>query len=150
MPYSKIKHGSLFIQLLLKMLSVANGCFVSKRKVDGSIERYKARFVAKGFHQQPGVDYCETYSPIIKPTTVRIVLSSVISSGWPIRQIDIQNAFLHRTLSEEVFMTQPLRNTHPQFPHHICKLQKAIHGLNPYCMNLAFISPNPLFFGVTT
>jgi hypothetical protein len=93
------------------------------------VERYKARLVAKGFHQLPGIDYGETYSPVIKPTTVRTVLSLAISAGWAIRQIDVNNAFLHGTLSEDVFMSQPPGFSHPQFPQHICKLRKALYGL---------------------
>jgi hypothetical protein len=100
-----------------------------KRKADGSIDRYKARLVAKSFHQQPGIDYGETYSPVIKPTTVRIVLSLALSHGWPIHQIDIQNAFLHSNISEVVYMSQPPGFAHPQFPNHLCKLQKALYGL---------------------
>ena len=69
--------------------------FRIKRHADGSIEHFKARLVAKGFHQQPDINYGETYSPVIKPTTVHSVLSIAISAGWSIRQIDIQNAFLH-------------------------------------------------------
>jgi hypothetical protein len=69
--------------------------------------------VAKGFHQQPEIDYHETYSPVIKPTMVRIVLSLTISAGWSIHQIDIQNAFLHGHLFEEVFLTQPPGFQHP-------------------------------------
>ena len=92
------------------------GCkwvFWLKRKADGSIDRYKAHLVAKGFHQLPSIDYGGTYRPVIKPTTVHLVLSLAISSGWHIHQIDIQNAFLHGTLSETVYMTQPLGFAHP-------------------------------------
>uniref|UniRef100_A0A2N9GP72 Reverse transcriptase Ty1/copia-type domain-containing protein n=1 Tax=Fagus sylvatica TaxID=28930 RepID=A0A2N9GP72_FAGSY len=108
------------------------GCkwvFRIKRHADGSIERFKAQLVAKGFHQQAGIDYGETYSPVIKPTMVRAILSIAISAGWSIRQIDIQNAFLHGQLSEDVFMTQPPGYQHPSYPTHVCKLNKAIYGL---------------------
>ena len=66
-----------------------------KRKVDGGIERFKSYLVTKGFHQQEGVDFGETFSPMVKPTTIRMVLSLAVSRGWHLRQIDIQNAFLH-------------------------------------------------------
>jgi hypothetical protein len=85
-----------------------------KRKADGNIERFKAHLVAKGFHQQEGVDFSETFSPVVKPPTVKLVLSLVVSHGWYLRQIDVQNAFLHGLLHEDVFMTQPPGFIHPQ------------------------------------
>jgi hypothetical protein len=117
-------------------LSVAKsvvGCkwvFKLKRKVDGSTKRHKARLVAKGgFHQHASIDYGETFSLVVKPTTIRIVLSLAYSAGWTMKQIDIENAFLHGLLFEDVYMDQPPSFTHPSYPHHVCKLQKALYGL---------------------
>ncbi|PKI60394.1 hypothetical protein CRG98_019219, partial [Punica granatum] len=74
-----------------------------KQKADGTIDGYKARLVAKGFNQREGVDYEETFSP------------------WPVRQLDVKNAFLHGHLSEEVYMTQPPGFIDPSRPHHAWK-----------------------------
>ena len=96
---------------------------------NGSINRYKTRLVAKGFHQQYGVDFEETFSPIIKPPTVRIILSLAIQFDWPLRQLDVRNAFLHGHLREEVYMVQPFGYVDPSCPNYVCRLWKSLYGL---------------------
>lgn len=100
-----------------------------KRKSDGSLDRYKARLVAKGFKQRYGIDYEDTFSPVIKAATIRVILSLAVSCGWSLRQLDVQNAFLHGLLEEDVYMHQPPGFEDPNQPNYVCKLDKALYGL---------------------
>lgn len=77
------------------------GCkwiFRIKRNPDGSVSRYKAQLVAKGFQQRLDIDFHDTFSPVVKAATIRLVLTLAISNGWPLKQLDVNNAFLHGTL----------------------------------------------------
>jgi hypothetical protein len=111
--------------------NIVSGKWVFRQKFhsDGSLARYKARWVCRGFSQQHGIDYDETFSPVVKPSTIRTVLSLAISSSWPIHQLDVKNAFLHGSLNETVYCQQPLGFENPDLPNHVCLLQKSLYGL---------------------
>lgn len=106
--------------------------FHIKRNPNGSICRYKAHFVAKGFHQYPSIDYLDTFTLVIKLATIWVILSTTLSQNWPLRLLDINNAFLQGRLQEVVYVSQPPSVIDPNKKHYVCKLRKAIYGLNKH------------------
>ncbi|KAK0573100.1 hypothetical protein LWI29_002997 [Acer saccharum] len=97
--YDALIHNSTWTLVPPKHTQNVVGCkwvFKIKRNPDGTIARYKARLVAKGFHQRPGVDFTDTFSPVVKPTTVHLILSIAVSHGWQLRQLNVNNAFFTR------------------------------------------------------
>lgn len=115
------------------------GCrwvFKTKLHSDGALERLKARLVAKGSTPVPGVDFTETYSPVIKPTTIRVVLIVALAHKWDIQQLDVKNAFLHGKLSERVYMEQPPGFNDVDLPDHTCHLKWTLYGLRPLMHSL--------------
>jgi len=108
------------------------GCrwvFSVKHKADGSVERYKARLVAKGYTQTYGIDYQETFSPVAKLNTMRVLISLAVNLDWPLHQFDVKNVFLHKDLEQEVYMDVPFSLTSPMQGKVVCKLQKTLYGL---------------------
>ena len=85
--------------------------------------------IHRGFTQRPGIDYDETFSPVVKPATVRVVLTLALSRSWPIHQLDIKNAFLHGTLNETVYAEQPSGFVDSSQPNFVCRLNKSLYGL---------------------
>ncbi|GAU11134.1 hypothetical protein TSUD_197580 [Trifolium subterraneum] len=109
----------------------AIGCkwvFRVKENVDGTINKYKACLVAKGFLQTPGFDFTETFSSVIKAVTVRLILTLAVTYKWSVKQIDINNDFLNGLLQEEVYMTQPT-GFESSDKSLVCKLHKSLYGL---------------------
>lgn len=103
--------------------------FKIKRNPDGTVQRYKARLIAKEFHQVQGFDFDKIFSPVIKPTTIRVILTIALSKIWSIKQLDVNNVFLNGTLQEEIFMEQPAGFEVNSDKNMVCKLHKAHYGL---------------------
>jgi hypothetical protein len=77
-----------------------------KHAVDGSVDKYKARFVAKGFSQREGVDYEETFAPVARYSSIRAIISLATKKGWSVHQMDVKTAFLNGVVEEEVYVEQ--------------------------------------------
>jgi hypothetical protein len=108
---------------------VANGYFTHKLHADGSLDRFKACWVLRGFTQQAGIDFGETFSPVVKHATIRRVISIGLSRDWPIHQLDVKNDFLHGTLTETIYVEHPVGFTDFTHLDHVCYLNKSLYGL---------------------
>ena len=90
---------------------------------------FKSRLIAKGFKQTNGIDYDETFSPIVMLKSIRNLLAIIVYYDYEIWQMDVKTAFLNGNLLEDVYMTQPKGFVYPKYPYRVCKLQRSIYGL---------------------
>jgi hypothetical protein len=111
--------------------NIVSGKWVFKHKfcLDGSFNKYKARWVVCRFTQQSGVHFSETFAPVIKPGTIRMVLTIATNKHWSVRQLDVSNVFLHCHLQEHVFSHQPTVFVNVAMPDAICALSKSLYRL---------------------
>jgi len=99
---------------------------------DGSIDKYKERFVAKGLSQQEGINYKETFSLTARYTTIHSLVSLATSIRWNIHQMDVKTAFLNGTIDEEFYREQPLGFEVKDIEEYVCILKKALYGLSKH------------------
>ncbi|GJS91287.1 zinc finger, CCHC-type containing protein [Tanacetum coccineum] len=103
--------------------------FKRKLKVDGTIEKFKARLVIQGFKQKSGIDYFDTYAPVARISTIRLLIAMASIHSLIIHQMDVKTAFLNGELDEEVYMNQPQGFIMPGNENKVCKLIKSLYGL---------------------
>jgi hypothetical protein len=100
-----------------------------KHAADGSVEKFKARFVARGFTQKEGINYEETFSPVVRYTSIQAIISLASVLGWKLHQMDVKTTFLNGKIEQEVFVEQPDGFVLHNKGTHVCKLRKALYGL---------------------
>ena len=112
-----------------KLVVSSHWLYKVKKAVDGSVEKHKVRFIARGFSQVEGIDYDETFSPVERYSYFRSMLALSTHIGWKIHQMDVKTAFLNGEIEEEVYIEQP--EGFETFDHesHVCRLKRALYGL---------------------
>ncbi|GJV58408.1 retrovirus-related pol polyprotein from transposon TNT 1-94 [Tanacetum coccineum] len=115
-PYGKTNSGSKWI-------------FRNKRDETGIVIKNKARLVAQGFDQQEGIDYDKTFDPVARLEVIKIFLDFATYMNFIVYQMDVKSAFLNGKIKEEVYIKQPLGFKSSEFPNHVCKLDKALYGV---------------------
>ena len=103
--------------------------FKVKRNANGEVDRYKARLVAQGYSQSYGIDYEEVFSPVVRYSSIRTLLTLANAHDLEIHQMDVTTAFLNGSLEHDIYMKQPEGFVDPRYPDHVCKLKRSIYGL---------------------
>jgi hypothetical protein len=112
-----------------KSIVTSKWIYKIKHAADDNIEKYKARFVARGFSQREGKDYDETFALVAKYISIRSIIAITSAMGWKLHQMDVNTAFLNDVIEEEVYIEQPQGFVIHGKESHVCKLKKALYGL---------------------
>jgi hypothetical protein len=129
--HSIVKNGVWDIVLIPEGKSIVTSKWIYKIKhvVGGSVEKYKARFVARGFSHVEGIDYEETFAPVSQYASICTIIALAASMGWKLHQVDVNTTFLNGDIEEEVYIEQPEGfMIHDEKPH-VCSLKKSLYGL---------------------
>ena len=126
---SLIDNGTWQLEYLPDGHKAINCKWVFKRKTDasGNLTRYKARLVAKGYNQREGIDYVHTFSPVVRYSSIRLLMAMTVKFSWQIEQMDVVTAFLHGDVQEAIYMQQP--EAYDDGSGRVCRLKKALYGL---------------------
>jgi hypothetical protein len=113
--------GQSFPGLANKSVVTSKWLYKIKHAADGSVEKYKARFVARGFSQKEGIDYDEIFAPVARYSSIRTIISLAAVFGWKLHQMDVKTAFLNGEVEEEVYIEQPEGFIQHNKRTHVCK-----------------------------
>jgi hypothetical protein len=120
---------NVVLRLKEKIVVSSKWIYKTKHSVDGSIEKYKARFIAHGFSQKEGIDYEETFSHVARYTSIRDILAIDVVKKWKVHHMDVKTTFLNGVIEEEVYVERPQGFETCDNQTHVCRLKKSLYGL---------------------
>jgi hypothetical protein len=128
-PCRTTRHGRWYRDRRLRGVNVISDkwFFKNKLNLDGTLEHRKACWVVHSFKQCQGIDFDQTFSPVVKPSTICTILHLDYSQSWHVNQVDVKNAFLHGELAERVYCLQPADFIDNAHPDHLCLLTKSLY-----------------------
>ena len=112
-----------------KLVVSSKWIYKIKHAADGSVEKFKLRFVARAFTQKEGINYEETFAPVWRYTSIRTIIALASVLGWKLHHMDVKTTFLNGKIEQEIFVEQPDGFVLHNKDNHVCKLRKALYGL---------------------
>ena len=128
-PLLRTVHRDIVPRPIDKSMVRSRWIYKVNKVVDGSVEKYKARFLAQGFSQIKGIEYDENFAPIVRYSSIRSILSLSGKMGWHIHQMDMKTMFLNGIIEEEVYIEEPEGFEIFSSDLHVCRIKRALYGL---------------------